>query len=113
VEQSGVKPPHSKIIRSPSALHRLQRPLTWYPKDEVMRRGRVYYAKLAGGRLMFVAPRLISHFDSIRHKLKGARLIASRFVTVLIFGSGEPSRTRTCDPLVKSAAKRIPSSHGS
>ena len=36
--------------------------LTWYLKDEVMRRGRVYYAKLAGGRSMFVAPRLISHF---------------------------------------------------
>jgi hypothetical protein len=29
--------------------------LTWYLKDEVMRRGRVYYAKLAGGRSMFVA----------------------------------------------------------
>ena len=27
-----------------------------------MRRGRVYYAKLAGGRSMFVAPRLVSHF---------------------------------------------------
>jgi hypothetical protein len=31
--------------------------LTWHLKDEVMRRGRVYYAKLAGGRSMFVAPR--------------------------------------------------------
>lgn len=39
--------------------------LTWYLKDEVMRRGRVYYAKLAGGRSMFVAPRLISHFAAI------------------------------------------------
>src|SRR5688572_13800740 len=39
--------------------------LTWYLKDEVMRRGRVYYAKLAGGRSMFVAPRLISHFATI------------------------------------------------
>lgn len=39
--------------------------LTWYLKDEVMRRGRVYYAKLAGGRSMFVAPRLISHFASV------------------------------------------------
>ena len=36
--------------------------LTWHLKDEVMRRGRVYYAKLAGGRSMFVAPRLISYF---------------------------------------------------
>lgn len=39
--------------------------LSWYLKDEVMRRGRVYYAKLAGGRSMFVAPRLISHFAAI------------------------------------------------
>ena len=39
--------------------------LTWQLKDEVMRRGRVYYAKLAGGRSMFVAPRLISHFAAV------------------------------------------------
>ena len=39
--------------------------LTWYLKDEVMRRGRVYYAKLAGGRSMFVAPRLVSHFAAV------------------------------------------------
>jgi hypothetical protein len=39
--------------------------LTWHLKDEVMRRGRVYYGKLAGGRSMFVAPRLISHFAAI------------------------------------------------
>ena len=39
--------------------------LTWRLKDEVMRRGRVYYAKLAGGRSMFVAPALISHFAAV------------------------------------------------
>src|SRR5215471_11020577 len=39
--------------------------LTWYLKDEVMRRGRIYYAELAGGRSMFVAPRLISHFAAV------------------------------------------------
>jgi hypothetical protein len=39
--------------------------LTWYLKDEVMRRSRVYYAKLAGGRSMFVAPRLISSFAAV------------------------------------------------
>ena len=39
--------------------------LTWYLKDEMMRRGRVYYAKLAGGRSMFVAPRLISSFAAV------------------------------------------------
>src|ERR1043166_3356870 len=39
--------------------------LTWYLKDEVMRRGRVYYAKLAGGGSMFGAPRWISHFAPV------------------------------------------------
>ncbi|MFN2453060.1 MAG: hypothetical protein ABR577_02445 [Pyrinomonadaceae bacterium] len=39
--------------------------LTWRLKDEVMRRGRVYYAKLAKGRATFVAPRLIPHFNAL------------------------------------------------
>ena len=39
--------------------------LTWTLKDEVMRRGRVYYAKLARGKAMFVAPRMIPHFNAI------------------------------------------------
>ena len=39
--------------------------LTWTLKDEVMARGRVYYAKLARGRSMFLAPRLIPYFHAI------------------------------------------------
>jgi hypothetical protein len=39
--------------------------LAWVIKDEVMRRGRVYYAKLGRGRATFVAPRLIAHFQSV------------------------------------------------
>ncbi|MBA2645862.1 MAG: winged helix DNA-binding domain-containing protein [Pyrinomonadaceae bacterium] len=39
--------------------------LTWRLKDEVMRRGRVYYAKLARGRATFVAPRLVPHFNAL------------------------------------------------
>ncbi len=39
--------------------------LTWQLKDEVMRRGKVYYAKLARGRAMFIAPRMIPHFHAI------------------------------------------------
>jgi hypothetical protein len=39
--------------------------LAWTIKDEVMRRGRVYYAKLAKGRATFVAPRLIPHFNAL------------------------------------------------
>ncbi|HEY0005554.1 MAG TPA: hypothetical protein VGB17_12150 [Pyrinomonadaceae bacterium] len=39
--------------------------LAWTIKDEVMRRGRVYYAKLAKGKATFVAPRLIPHFKTV------------------------------------------------
>lgn len=39
--------------------------LAWTLKDEVMMRGRVYYAKLAKNRATFVAPRLIRFFNAI------------------------------------------------
>ncbi len=39
--------------------------LAWVIKDEVMRRGRVYYSKLVRGRSTFVAPRLIPHFNAL------------------------------------------------
>ncbi|HXG91095.1 MAG TPA: hypothetical protein VNN73_01845 [Blastocatellia bacterium] len=37
----------------------------WVLKDEVMRRGRVYYAKLIKGRSTFIAPRLIPYFNAL------------------------------------------------
>ncbi|HEV7902944.1 MAG TPA: hypothetical protein VGO96_03795 [Pyrinomonadaceae bacterium] len=37
----------------------------WVLKDEIMRRGRVYYAKLAKARALFVAPRLVPHFNAL------------------------------------------------
>jgi hypothetical protein len=43
--------------------------LTWNLKDAVLRRGRIYYAKLARGRAMFIAPRMLPHF----HALWGVR----------------------------------------
>jgi len=39
--------------------------LAWTLKDEVMRRGRVYYGKLCKGRAMFVAPRLVPFFNVV------------------------------------------------
>jgi len=39
--------------------------LAWTLKDEVMRRGRVYYAKLARGRATFVARRLVPYFHML------------------------------------------------
>jgi hypothetical protein len=39
--------------------------LAWTTKDEVMRRGKVYYAKLGKGRATFVARRLVPHFNAL------------------------------------------------
>jgi len=39
--------------------------LTWQIKDELVRRGKVYYGKLARGKTTFVAPRLVPHFHAI------------------------------------------------
>jgi hypothetical protein len=39
--------------------------LTWTLKDEVVARGRVYYAKLARGKAMFLAPRMIPWFHAV------------------------------------------------
>lgn len=38
---------------------------TWLLKDEIMRRGKVYYAKLARGKAMFLAPQMIPQFNAI------------------------------------------------
>lgn len=43
--------------------------LTWQLKDELLKRGRVYYAKLARGRSTFIAPRMMPYF----HALWGVR----------------------------------------
>ena len=39
--------------------------LTWVLKDELVRRGKVYYAKLARGKAMFLAPRMIPYFHAV------------------------------------------------
>jgi hypothetical protein len=39
--------------------------LTWQLKDELVRRGNVYYAKLARGKATFLAARMIPHFHSV------------------------------------------------
>jgi hypothetical protein len=58
--------------------------LTWTLKDEMISRGNVYYAKLARGKSMFLAPRMIPHFHAVwgvrrsverRHLSRTARLI--------------------------------------
>jgi hypothetical protein len=47
------------VQKDPEASH------TWLLKDELVKRGKVYYAKLARGRAMFLAPRMIPCFHAI------------------------------------------------
>jgi hypothetical protein len=47
------------VQKDPEASH------TWHLKDDLIRRGNVYYAKLAGARAMFIAPRMIPYFHSV------------------------------------------------
>lgn len=58
--------------------------LTWVLKDEMVARGKVYYAKLSRGKALFLAPRMIPHFhaiwgirraDEARHLSRHARAI--------------------------------------
>jgi hypothetical protein len=37
----------------------------WFLKDELLRRGRVYYGKLPRGKAMFLAPRMIPYFKTL------------------------------------------------
>src|SRR5215218_9622946 len=39
--------------------------LTWVLKDEIIRRGHVYYGKLAHGKAMFIAPRMVPYFHAV------------------------------------------------
>jgi hypothetical protein len=39
--------------------------LTWVLKDEIVGRGKVYYAKLTRGKTLFLAPRMIPYFHAV------------------------------------------------
>ena len=71
-----------QVQKDPESSH------TWRLKDELLRRGTVYYAKLARGRAMFVAPRMVPYFHAVwgvRKRAEPARLSrdARRLLRVL------------------------------
>lgn len=39
--------------------------LAWTLKDQMVRRGKVYYGKLARGKTMFIAPRMVPYFHAV------------------------------------------------
>ena len=38
---------------------------TWLLKDDIIRRGQIYYAKLSRGKATFIAPRLVPYFNAV------------------------------------------------
>src|SRR4249919_3980287 len=67
--------------------------LTWTLKDEIMGRGRVYYAKLARGKSMFLAPRVVPYFNAVWgvRKAEEARRLSrdARSVLKVLWGEWE------------------------
>lgn len=55
--RDAVMPHH--VQKDPESAH------TWHMKDELVRRSKVYYGKLAGARAMFIAPRMIPYFHAV------------------------------------------------
>jgi hypothetical protein len=55
--RDAVKPRH--VQKDPEASQ------AWLLKDDLVRRGRVYYGKLTGGRAMFIAPRMVPYFNAV------------------------------------------------
>jgi hypothetical protein len=47
------------VQKDPEASH------TWLLKDDVVRRGKVYYGKLARGKATFIAPRMVPYFHAL------------------------------------------------
>jgi hypothetical protein len=39
--------------------------LAWNLKDQMLRRGKVYYGKMARGKTFFIAPRMVPHFNAL------------------------------------------------
>ncbi len=89
----------------------------WVLKDEVMQRGKVYYAKLARGRAMFVAPRLIAHFHAIwgiRKSEEAARLTRRppRIVRALPADPPDARRRRRARPCCGTSGRCATPSRG-
>src|SRR5205085_6642048 len=83
--------------------------LAWVTKDEVMRRGRVYYAKLAKGRATFGARRLVPHFNALwgvpRRKEAEALSADARAILKVLRREWEMA---TCDLRVESGVSDRP-----
>lgn len=57
--------------------------LAWKIKDEVVRRGRVYYGKLRGNRAIFVARRLVPHFRALAVAHRGSQPLSEEANSIL------------------------------
>jgi hypothetical protein len=67
------------VQTDPEASH------TWLLKDDLVRRGRVYYGKLTGARTLFIAPRMIRYFHALwgMRRAEEARRLSRRAQAIL------------------------------
>src|SRR5262245_54602567 len=60
---------------------------TWFLKDEILRRGKVFYGKLARGKAMFLAPRMVAYWNTLfgisRRQEKNLSLSARAILRIL------------------------------
>src|SRR5436190_20848237 len=69
------------VQKDPESSH------TWILKDEIVRRGGIYYGKLPRGKTMFVAPRMISYFNAlwgVRRREEKTRLSPSALAVLRV-----------------------------
>ena len=72
--------------------------LTWTLKDELVARGKVYYARLSRGKALFIAPRMVPYFNAVwgvRRKEEAARL--SRHARAILKVLRKEWEMATCD----------------
>jgi hypothetical protein len=71
----------------------------WVLKDEIVERGKVYYGKLARGKAMFLAPRMIPYFHAVwgvRRADEAARLSRTPGALLRVLRKEWEMATPTC-----------------
>lgn len=71
--------------------------LTWTLKDDLLRRGNVYYAKLARGKAMFIAPRMVPYFQAIWGVRRADEVQLSRTARAILKILRREWEMATCD----------------
>jgi hypothetical protein len=85
---------------------------TWQLKDDLMRRGRVYYGKLLRGKAVLLAPRIIPHFFALCGVSRRAEKTRLGLVGLSApAGATCPNATSKCSTILRKRCLNILSTH--